>query len=338
MPDAPVAQTEDEFVQPAWLLTGLAGAGALLAGSLWLVVLRRRAVQHHHRHPGYAHRTPTAPDHPGREDPAPPGRTRQRRAHLPRRSPRRLAATLDGPLPGLVAVAATPVGIRLHLAQDATLPDPWQQGGASGSVWSLDVADVPLYAEPLEPDSPAPWPHLATVGVDEAGRWWLVNLEHAGITTIGGDPDYVDDLARYLAAELATTPWSRDVQVDLIGAYPELADLDPTRLHHHPNPDAIDDTIGAAVETIDRLNRLHLDDLPVARAAHAGDEIWINRVLITTTDTAGHLDQLAQLIHDQAGRTATPSSSPAPLRPARRAWRSSSARTAGSAYHRSAST
>lgn len=305
VPDAPATPTEDEPAQPAWLLTGLAGAGALLAGSLWLVVLRRRAVQHHHRRPGYA----TAPPPPHtipveqtlRHQGGPAGDV----LTFLDEALRRLAATLDEPLPGLLAVAATPVGIRLHLAEDATLPEPWQQAGTSTTVWSLDAADVPRDVEPLEPDSPAPWPHLATVGADDTGRWWLINLENPGITTIGGDPDYADDLARYLAAELATTPWSRDVQVDLIGAYPELADLDPTRLHHHTNPDAIDDTIAAAVDTIDRLNRLHLDDLPAARAAHAGDEIWLNRVLITTTDTAGHLDQLAPLIQDQPGRTAT---------------------------------
>ena len=305
VPTAPATETEDESAQPAWLLTGLAGAGALLAGSLWLVVLRRRAVQHHHRHPGYATAPPPPHTIPVEKTLRHQGGPASDVLTFLDETLRRLATTLDGPLPGLLAVAATPAGIRLHLADDATLPEPWQPTGVSGSVWSLDVADVPRDVEPLEPDSPAPWPHLATVGADDTGRWWLINLEHAGITTIGGDPDYADDLARYLAAELATTPWSRDVQVDLIGAYPELADLDPTRLHHHPGPDAIDDTIGAAVETIDRLNRLHLDDLPAARAAHAGDEIWLNRVLITTTDTAGHLDQLAQLIHDQPGRTAT---------------------------------
>ena len=151
---------------------------------------------------------------------------------------RRLATTLTTshqPLPPLLAVAATPTGIRLHLATDTDLPEPWQHADTA-TVWSLTLDAVPTGLEPLEPDGPAPWPHLATVGADDTGRWWLINLETAGITTIGGDPAYADDLARYLAAELATTPWSRDIQVDLIDTFPELAGLDPTRLRHPPDP------------------------------------------------------------------------------------------------------
>lgn len=298
-------EADEDTAQPAWLLSGLAGAGAVLAGSLWLVLLRRRAIQHRHRRPGYA----TAPPPPHtipvektlRHQGAP---LSDHLLHIDE-SLRRLAATLIAagqPLPVLLAVEATPGVLRLHLAEDAELPDPWQQGEAA-TVWSLDVADVPDDLEPLEPDGPAPWPHLATVGADDAGHRWLLNLETAGITTIGGDTDYAEDLARYLAAELATSPWSRDIRVDLIDVFDELTDLDPRRLRHH-STNGIDDTIRAAVETIDRLNRLHETDLAAARATQAGDEIWLNRVLVASA-TTGHFDQLAELIHDQPRRTST---------------------------------
>ncbi|MGC3995462.1 MAG: hypothetical protein QM779_15325 [Propionicimonas sp.] len=298
-------EVDEGIAQPAWLLSGLAGAGAVLAGSLWLVLLRRRAIQHHHRRPGYA----TAPPRPHtipvektlRHQGAPLG---DHLLHIDE-SLRRLAATLIAagqPLPVLLAVEATPAVLRIHLAEDAKLPDPWQQGDAA-TVWSLDVADVPDDLEPLEPDGPAPWPHLATVGADDTGHRWLINLETAGITTIGGDVDYAEDLGRYLAAELATSPWSRDIRVDLIDVFDELTDLDPRRLRHH-TANGIDDTIRAAVDTIDRLGRLHETDLAAARASQAGDEIWLNRVLIANT-TTGHFDQLAKLIHDQPHRTST---------------------------------
>lgn len=298
-------EADEEAAQPAWLLSGLAGAGAVLAGSLWLVLLRRRAIQHHHRRPGYA----TAPPPPHtipvektlRYQGAP---LSDHLLHIDE-SLRRLAAALlaaGQPLPVLLAVEATPAVLRLHLAEDAELPEPWQQGDAA-TMWSLDVADVPDDLEPLEPDGPAPWPHLATVGADDAGHRWLLNLETAGITAIGGDTEYAEDLARYLAAELATSPWSRDIRVDLIDVFDELTGLDPRRLRYHPAA-GIDDTIRAAVETIDRLNRLHETDLAAARASQAGDEIWLNRVLIANT-TTGYLDQLAKLIHDQPHRTST---------------------------------
>jgi LysM repeat protein len=291
--------------EPAWLLSGLAGAGAVLAGSLWLLLQRRRAIQHHHRRPGYA----TAPPPPHtipvektlRHQGAP---LSDHLLHIDE-TLRRLAATLlaaGQPLPVLVAAEATPAVLRLHLAEDATLPDPWQQEDTA-KVWNLDFADIPDDLEPLEPDGPAPWPHLATVGADDAGHRWLLNLETAGITTIAGHTDYAEDLARYLAAELATSPWSRDIRVDLIDVFDELTDLDPRRLRHH-TANGIDDTIRAAVDTMDRLGRLHETDLAAARASQAGDEIWLSRVLIANT-TTGRFDQLAKLIHDQPRRTST---------------------------------
>jgi hypothetical protein len=298
-------EANEQTAQPPWLLSGLAGAGAVLAGSLWLVLLRRRAIQHHHRRPGHA----TAP---------PPPHTisvektlRYQGAHLSDHlvhiddSLRRLANTIlatGQPLPVLLAVDASTSVLRLHLAEDSELPEPWAQG-TTAAEWSLAIADVPPDQEPLEPDGPAPWPHLATIGADDTGCRWLLNLEVAGITTINGDTDYAEDLARYLAAELATSPWARDIQVDLIDVFDELTGLDPRRLRHH-TIDGIDDTIRAAVETIDRLNQLQETDLAGARARQAGDEVWLNRVLITSS-TTGHFEHLAQLIDDQPRRTST---------------------------------
>ncbi|MEA5055120.1 MAG: hypothetical protein VB093_17000, partial [Propionicimonas sp.] len=294
-----------DAAEPAWLLSGLAGAGAVLAGSLWLLLQRRRALQHHHRRPGYATAPPPLQTIPVEKTLRHQGAPLSDHLLHIDESLRRLAATLIAagqPLPVLLAVEATPAALRIHLAKDAKLPDPWQQGDAA-TMWSLDVADVQDDLEPLEPDGPAPWPHLATVGVDDAGHRWLLNLETAGITTIGGDTEYAEDLARYLAAELATSPWSRDIRVDLIDVFDELTGLAPRRLRHH-GAAGIDDTIRAAVETIDRLNRIHEADLAAARASQAGDEIWLNRVLIAAT-TTGHFDQLAKLIHDQPHRTST---------------------------------
>lgn len=57
------------------------------------------------------------------------------------------------------------------------------------------------------------------------------------------------------------------------------------------------------MNTIDRLNTLHLDDLAAARAGQAGDEIWLNHVLITQ-EVTGHVTNLATLINEHAGRTA----------------------------------
>ena len=50
--------------------------------------------------------------------------------------------------------------------------------------------------------------------------------------------------------------------------------------HYAPVPE---DRLYKAHETIDRLNQLQETDLAGARARQAGDEVWLNRVLITSS-------------------------------------------------------
>ena len=79
---------------------------------------------------------------------------------------------------------------------------------------------------------PAPYPSLVTIGVDQATHTtWLLDLETIGDLTIAGDPHRVDDLQRYLAAELAVSPWAHGIQVLLVDpALHAIAALQPERL------------------------------------------------------------------------------------------------------------
>ena len=292
--------------QPAWLLSGLAGAGAILAGSLWLALRRRRTTQHHHRRPGFM----TAPP--------PPATLAVEKTLRHEGQPiadllgfvdetlRRFAAavTMQGqPLPSLVGVEVARSSLTLHLAAETALTAPWKPG-ASQTRWSITTSDDTDEIGPLAPDGPAPWPHLATIGADDTGHWWLLNLEHLGTATITGNPEFADDLARYLAAELATNPWSRDLELDLVGVFGELTGLDPARVHFHPEAVGIDNTLAAAVDTIDRLNLTMATDAPTARATQVGDDLWASHVLITKAQPQGNLDRLVELIQTMPGRTA----------------------------------
>ncbi len=67
------------------------------------------------------------------------------------------------------------------------------------------------------------YPLLVTVGSDDGGRVWLLNLEDLAVVNITGDPTYMADFARYLAAELACNPWSDAVMVDCVGVAGEVA-------------------------------------------------------------------------------------------------------------------
>lgn len=305
--DVDSQQVENNDYQPPWLLTGLAGAGAILAGSLWLALRRRRAMQHHHRRPGFVTAPPPSHTVPVEKTLRHQGQPVADLITFIDEILRRAAITIltaQESLPPLIAVEAEPTGLRLHLGDSFDLPAPWKPE-RDGSTWAITTTDDPDEVGPLELDGPPPWPHLVTVGADDAGHWWLLNLEHAGTLAITGDPDYADDLARYLAAELATNPWSRDLEIDLINIFDEVTGLDPRRLHHHTSPAGIDDSIAAATEAIDRLHQVDLTDAATARARQAGDEIWTSRALITTGAAGGHLPQLAELLESLPGRTGT---------------------------------
>ncbi|MBS42873.1 MAG: peptidoglycan-binding protein [Nocardioides sp.] len=93
--------------------------------------------------------------------------------------------------------------------------------------------------EDLE-SQPAPYPALVSIGQDEGGRTWLLDLETLGMCGIGGDPEQVADLARFMVAELAVNAWSEGSEVlvaDHFGA--ETIGLNPARLRQVQRSDAL---------------------------------------------------------------------------------------------------
>ena len=87
---------------------------------------------------------------------------------------------------------------------------------------------------------PAPYPALVSVGQDEGGRTWLLDLETLGVCGIGGEPQQVADLARFMVAELAVNAWSEGSEVllaDQFGA--ETIGLNPARLRQVERSDAL---------------------------------------------------------------------------------------------------
>jgi len=78
---------------------------------------------------------------------------------------------------------------------------------------------------------PAPYPALVTIGQDEDGRTWLLDLETLGVFGIAGPRDRVTDLTRFLVAELAVNAWSDGTEVLLAGGFgAETLSLNPARL------------------------------------------------------------------------------------------------------------
>ena len=311
---ASTVEADETAVPSPWLLAGLTGAGSLLAGGLFTALRRRREAQFRARRPG---RTIAAPA----PELAPVERTiivaGSEASHTLGRvdhALRRLADLMladHRPVPELAAVRLTADGVALHLVEPVDLPAPWQPTDEvpDGRQWSLPVdADVAAVT------SRAPYPQLVTVGRDDDGATWLVNLEQLGTVSLTGDPAHADDFARYLAAEIAVNPWSRDVLVDCIGVCAELVDLDPARIQHHrlDDPETTPHTgpaalvLGHAADTVERTSFTSVG-LNTGRAGDAGDEVWTSRLLLVNgTVSTRPLDQLLSFIgrHRAASGTA----------------------------------
>jgi hypothetical protein len=194
----------------------------------------------------------------------------------------------------------------LHLGAPCDLPAPWEDTG-DRMHWSCRRdADVDEIGPAVE-DQPAPYPLLVTIGMSDAEEKWLLNCEALGAISITGDPTYGHDFARYLAAELACNPWSREVTVDCVGIAEEIAAMNPHRVRFHPvGNDAAAEVLTEAVAMVDRTTAVNLDTA-TARAAQLGDDTWPSRLLLLAAadKEPPAVAELLRLVEDHSGRAGT---------------------------------
>ena len=272
-------ESDEAETAPSWLLPGLAGSGAVLAGGLMLLLRQYYRSRRRYRAPG-------------REIVVPPPDLRpvEKTIHIEGPGTASLIEQLDALLRMLpkkehVHLIAAELGhqqITLHLSEPSTLPHPWTGGP---SVWTAGPE-----AEATDNGDLAPYPLLASIGQSDDGHLWLLNLEELGVINLTGEREQTDALARHLTAELTVTPWSMLVQVDTHRIAAELADLDPLRLRHH--------------DTSDFLLRLAAELDPSVRLPGFDPDRY--HVIITTEDSepVRVLTKTIRLDHDRSGATA----------------------------------
>ena len=298
-----MAGITDVADHPAWVLAGLAGSGALLGGGMFLALGNRRRAQFRNRRPGHAIATP---------DPflAPVEMTVSTVGAA-------AAASLEGlddvlrrlgghcratgrAVPVLAAVQLAEQGLTVHLSSPTDLGAPWV-GSQDQLRWTLPAGTPPEEVGPAEPDQPAPYPLLVSIGASDDGGLWLLNVEDLQVC-ITGPQELAHDFARYLGAEVAVNPWSSSVRLDLIGVAEEVAQMNPTRVRIG-NQATITDVVADAVGVVDRLDE-HMD-MPTARVGQVDDETWPARMLLVTAAAASSKEaqQVSQLLTDHNGRT-----------------------------------
>lgn len=293
-----------------WMLAGLTGGGALLGGALLTMLRRRRRAQFRHRRPG---RTIAGPDPllgPVEKTVTVIGAlTAPTVAHMDQVLRRLAAAAAQSgdPMPVLAAVELTATDLVLHLAEPAALPTPWA-GSDDGYIWRLRADAALDLIGPEVLDQPAPYPLLVTIGVGEQDQMWLLNFEDLDVT-ITGDATYGQDFARYVVAEVACNPWSAGVNVTCLGVAAELSPINPERICVHDSeedpPAVVAELLADAIGTVDRANDGGTDAC-TARSHQHGADAWPARLLLVDGAlTSPALEQLLDLVREQAGRTAT---------------------------------
>jgi nucleoid-associated protein YgaU len=292
VPDADQPDTDEDA--PGVVRTA-AGVGALLAAGLLALLGARRARQQRRRRPGQ--RIPM----PGADLAA--AETELRRVQDPDGLARvdqalRTLSVLLGhagrPLPPLRLARLNAQHLELYLADPATLPAPFA-GTADPTLWTVD-ADAALLPEADLTSVPAPYPSLVTLGHDLDDAHVLVDLEHLGALAVDGDSERSVAVLAALATELATSGWSDDLQVTLVGCLPSLpAALGTGLVRYLPTLQELLPALerrAAAVRTA--LAAHELEDLHYARTAAPDGglpgDAWTPEIVLV----AGPLDPAAR--------------------------------------------
>ncbi|MCL2466971.1 MAG: LysM peptidoglycan-binding domain-containing protein [Micrococcales bacterium] len=319
VPGQPSAQQQTQSQQSAghergidqwapWVLAGLACGGAVLAGSLWLVLQARRRARQRHRLPGQALPTHDPLLAPVAKTVATFGAGAAHQVTYLDEVLRRLGAavaTTGETMPDLVAVELTGTHVVLHLGSPWEMGEPWE-GADEGHVWRIEVGtDLDLVGPPGE--HPAPYPLLVTVGAGHDGALWLLNTEDVAIT-LTGEPERARDFGRYLVAEISCSPWAAWTNVECVGLGAELVGLNPDRIRYHhvgTATDPVGDVLAEALTTVARTSAAGTD-VVTARSAELGVQSWAPRVvLVDATNDDPALEPLLETIAQYVGQTAT---------------------------------
>lgn len=144
----------------------------------------------------------------------------------------------DAALPPLGAAVLGDEDLTLLFTQPAETeaPEGWTATD-DARAWMLPRWTI--LEEELE-NQPPPYPALVSVGLDEGGHTWYLDLETLGMCGIGGDPQQVADLARFMVAELAVNDWAEGCEVLLADEFAaETVRLNPARLRQVRRSDAL---------------------------------------------------------------------------------------------------
>jgi DNA-binding SARP family transcriptional activator len=211
-----------------------------------------------------------------------------------------IAATLAGlatalrqvdraPWPRLMQVHAGQLEVLLH-APSPNPPTGWR-AAADGLIWTSELL-TPHDTQPGSNDVRATPALVSFGGLDDGGV--LLDVEAEGVIGITGTPDCVDDFARSIAAELATTPFAHIHAVGVVGMHMPGAEALGIK-QYESLADAVAEERGGAEGVVAALDQLDSRSSFELRCRYP-DEPWTPTILIVAASSAARertaLDQL----------------------------------------------
>ena len=198
-------------------------------------------------------------------------------------------------LPPIYAIRLAPTQMSLYLDGPSDLPEPFIEASDDRLAWVINPADLPE----LDRIPTAPYPALVTLGQDDTDAHLLIDLEHIGALNLTGAPEDTTGALTAIALELATSRWSEDVQVTLVGVAEGLPEaLDTGRVRHVDDVDTLLRNLrGQARDTLETLNALGLTSIEEARSLGEESEGWIPEIVILgQLPEQAIQDELAELV------------------------------------------
>ncbi|MFG2532971.1 type VII secretion system-associated protein [Streptomyces sp. NPDC048516] len=198
-------------------------------------------------------------------------------------------------LPTVYVARLTDSELSLQLAHPAGKPPaPWQLG-RNETFWRIQRADIPV--PETDTGTAAPYPGLVSLGSLDGARL-LLNLEAVpGLVSLTGTHADRSAVLTSVAAELATSGWSDRMTITLVGFGTELTTLDPTRVRHLDDVEALLETMGA--ETRQRRDALAMAGHDSVLPGSAQQTPWApHLVLLAAQPTEDQAVKIAELVAD----------------------------------------
>jgi hypothetical protein len=203
------------------------------------------------------------------------------------------------PMPDLSVVYLDDDQVIVHVIGDVPAPpSPWR-AAADGKSWTVRASDL----EGLAATAPAPYPALVNIASSH-GFDVLIDLEYAsGLIALGGEATVAREVAMSSVVDLATHPWSDNVEVTMIGFGDDISEVAPARIRAVADLDEALDRVEAQIgQASNLLARLGVGGVLTGRGTARHPELTPRVLVMSAPPTAEQTQRIRALC--AGGRTA----------------------------------